>query len=425
MEAAAVSIEDSYRRCEQLARRSASSFYWAFWFLDREQRRSMYALYAFSRQTDDVVDGAATFTNGSAIHPATSTTASTASTSSLTSTASLASRPSLTTTATAADRVAYPVAGQVAGQAVGRLADSASLDRWRDAWHAALAGDYRDPLLPAVVDTVRRRRIPPRYLDALIAGVARDLRPEPFATRVELTDYCEKVASAVGICCLHIWLNQPEPAYEAARECGLAFQLTNILRDLREDAERGRLYLPLEELAEHQLAPGPVLAMLRGAPNHQHANHQHANNEHTHQQNANNEHPNHQHTHHQHANNKHADNEHANHEHDVRPRDDEALVALIQRQIAIAAKHYEAGWETRRFLSAGPGRAFALMFNTYRELLARIARHPRRVLVQAPRIGPARKLWLAARACWGSPPHADFQPAVPPHASPIPPVARP
>ncbi|MEY4179913.1 MAG: All-trans-phytoene synthase, partial [Planctomycetota bacterium] len=162
MEAAAVSIEDSYRRCEQLARRSASSFYWAFWFLDREQRRSMYALYAFSRQTDDVVDGAATFTNGSAIHPATSTTASTASTSSLTSTASLASRPSLTTTATAAYPVAYPVASQVASQAVGRLADSASLDRWRDAWHAALAGDYRDPLLPAVVDTVRRRRIPPR-----------------------------------------------------------------------------------------------------------------------------------------------------------------------------------------------------------------------------------------------------------------------
>lgn len=332
MEAAAVSIEDSYRKCEQLARRSASSFYWAFWFLDREQRRSMYALYAFARRTDDVVDDsrfalAASADNSLAAGPAVS-----------------ARLPSL-------------------GPSPGPMACGAALQRWRAAWQAALAGDFRDPLLPAVVDTVRRRGIPPRYLDALIAGVERDLRSELFANRAELSEYCEKVASAVGICCLHIWSDRPEPAYDAARECGLAFQLTNILRDLREDAGRGRLYLPLDELSEHQLAPGCVLAALRSESSSGAGNGAHC---------------------------------------------DEALVALLRRQVAIAAAHYEAGWETRRFLAPGPGRAFALMFNTYRELLDRIARDPRRALRRGTRLGAARKLWLAARACWSSPPRAHF-----------------
>lgn len=358
MEAAAVSIEDSYRMCEQLARRSASSFYWAFWFLDREQRRSMYALYAFARRTDDVVDDsrfalAATTENARAAGPAVSLT-----------------RPS---TGLLTAPSAGPMAGPSAGPSAGLMACGAALQRWRAAWQAALAGDFHDPLLPAVVDTVRRRGIPPRYLDALIAGVERDLRSELFATRAELSEYCEKVASAVGICCLHIWSDRPEPAYNAARECGLAFQLTNILRDLREDAGRGRLYLPLDELSEHQLAPGCVLAALRSASSGGAGTDA--------------------------AGNRAAGNG---------VPCDEALIALLRRQVAIAAAHYQAGWETRRFLAPGPGRAFALMFNTYRELLDRIARDPRRALLRGTRLGAARKLWLAARACWSSPPHAQF-----------------
>lgn len=335
MEAAAVSIEDSYRMCEQLARRSASSFYWAFWFLDREQRRSMYALYAFARRTDDVVDDGVD---------------------------------------DGVDESRFALAATTENdRAAGPSACGAALQRWRAAWQAALAGDFHDPLLPAVVDTVRRRGIPPRYLDALIAGVERDLRSELFATRAELSEYCEKVASAVGICCLHIWSDRPEPAYNAARECGLAFQLTNILRDLREDAGRGRLYLPLDELSEHQLAPGCVLAALRSAPSGGAGNDA--------------------------AGNRAAGNG---------VPCDEALITLLRRQVAIAAAHYQAGWETRRFLAPGPGRAFALMFNTYRELLDRIARDPRRALLRGTRLGAARKLWLAARACWSSPPHAQF-----------------
>jgi phytoene synthase len=326
LDAAALSIEDSYRQCEQLARRSASNFYWAFWLLDREQRRSMYALYAFSRRTDDVVDG--------------------------------------------------PVPLALAPTSVAAVE---SLAGWREAWHAALAGEYRDPLLPAVVDTVRRRGIPPRYLEAILDGVARDLRPEPFATRVELTEYCEKVASAVGICCLHIWTGRPEPAYDAARECGLAFQLTNILRDLREDAVRGRLYLPCDELAAHQLSPACVQATLQQATPQQAAV-------------------------------RNATLQQATLRNAADPPCEEALVAVLRRQIAIAAAHYEAGWETRRFLVGGPGRAFAMMFNTYRELLARIADDPRQLLVQGPRLGTACKLWLAARACFGSAPHAQFRP---------------
>ncbi len=362
MEAAAVSIEDSYRRCEQLARRSASNFYWAFWLLDRQQRRSMYALYAFARKTDDVVDGVATGATAAAavataiaIAPATQTAPATQ-----------AEPAAQTAPATQTEPAAQASgAAQTTGGTVTNTDSKSveSLNQWREAWHAALAGEYRDPLLPAVVDTVRRRGIPPRYLDALIAGVARDLRFEPFANRGELTDYCEKVASAVGICCMHIWSNRPEPAYEAARQCGLAFQMTNILRDLREDAERGRLYLPLDEMAEHRLAPGCVLAALQRA----------------------------------------STPSAANPGGDSQPSCEDSLITLLRRQIAIASDHYEAGWETRRFLAAGPARAFALMFTTYRELLDRIARDPRRVLVRGPRIGAARKLWLAARACWGSP----------------------
>ena len=98
------------------------------------------------------------------------------------------------------------------------------------------------------MDTVARYRIPIEYLTAVIDGVEMDLAGQRYETFEELEQYCERVASVVGLACIHIWGFRDERALEPARRCGVAFQLTNILRDLKEDAGRGRVYLPGEDL---------------------------------------------------------------------------------------------------------------------------------------------------------------------------------
>ena len=94
------------------------------------------------------------------------------------------------------------------------------------------------PLLPALSDAVRRFHIPPEHLLAVLDGVEMDLDGRRYETFDELAEYCHCVASAVGLACIHIWGFRGPEAFEPARQCGLAFQLTNILRDLREDAGR-------------------------------------------------------------------------------------------------------------------------------------------------------------------------------------------
>ncbi len=179
----------SYNHCRRMARRSASSFYYSFWLLPRAQRSAMHALYAFLRQTDDLGDS-----------------------------------------------------GEPVDVRRTKLAD------WRRSLQQALAGRFDDPLWPALVDAVERFRIPPEYLFDVIDGVEMDLVRSRWGTFAELTDYCEHVASAVGLACIHIWGFRDVAALEPARLCGIAFQLTNILRDLKEDAERDRVYLPQEDL---------------------------------------------------------------------------------------------------------------------------------------------------------------------------------
>jgi phytoene synthase len=194
----------SYRECSRLARRSASSFYWSFWLLPREKRLAMCALYAFSRRADDLADSE------------------------------------------------LPTDERRA-----RLAN------WRRQFEDALEGTFHDPLLPAVADTLERFEIPPRHLRAILDGVEMDLEPRRFETFGELRAYCLRVASAVGMACLHIWGFEGKVESDAALDCGVAFQMTNILRDLREDARRGRVYLPLEDLrrfgyGEQELLAGDV-----------------------------------------------------------------------------------------------------------------------------------------------------------------------
>jgi phytoene synthase len=179
----------SYAYCDRLARREAKNFYLAFHFLPRRQRLAMCALYAFLRITDDLAD-----------EPA-------------------------------------PTPER-----------RATLERWRQSWHAALAGDYRHPLHAAFHDTVTSHGIPPACLDAVQQGVEMDLDVVRYETFKDLYPYCYRVASAVGLACIHIWGFRGAEAPVHAEAAGIAFQMTNILRDLREDAERGRIYLPVEDL---------------------------------------------------------------------------------------------------------------------------------------------------------------------------------
>ena len=108
--------------------------------------------------------------------------------------------------------------------------------------------DHGRAILPALVDTVARFAIPPQYLFAVLDGVEMDLENRSYETFDELEKYCQRVASAVGLACIQIWGFRDQAALEPARKCGIAFQLTNILRDLGEDAARGRIYLPLADL---------------------------------------------------------------------------------------------------------------------------------------------------------------------------------
>lgn len=191
-----IALPDSYRYCAAVARREARNFYYAFLVMPREKRRAFCAIYAFLRRSDDISDD------------------------------------------------------------VIRVADCAErarlLEQWRARLAAALDGDYGDNLLlPAFHDTIRRYGIAPRYFFDLIEGARMDLAPAGFRAFEDLYLYCYRVAGVVGLISLHVFGFRPENSEEAMRRaesCGIAFQLTNILRDLREDAALGRLYLPEEDL---------------------------------------------------------------------------------------------------------------------------------------------------------------------------------
>ncbi len=192
MPGAEITLEQSQAHCRRVARRNARNFYYGFFPLSREQHNAICAVYAFARYSDDVTDDEAP---------------------------------------------------------KGSEARRRALDQWRGSLDAALAGGRPgSPILPALCDAIRRFTIPPRYLFELIEGVATDLEPPGYRTFDELYRYCYLVASTIGLICLHIFgFRSPEaPGY--AEKLGIAFQLTNILRDLREDAARGRLYLPEEDL---------------------------------------------------------------------------------------------------------------------------------------------------------------------------------
>lgn len=183
-------VRESYAYCERVARSKAKNFYYSFVLLKREQRLAMCAIYAFMRECDDLSD--------------------------------------------------EPGAGGRAG----------ALEAWRADMVSALAGrDGDHPLWPAFRDTVSKFGIPTAYLHEMIDGVTSDLTARRVETFDELYKYCYQVASVVGLTIIHIFGFEDPEAIRLAEKCGVAFQITNILRDVREDAGRGRVYLPAEDLA--------------------------------------------------------------------------------------------------------------------------------------------------------------------------------
>lgn len=193
--------------CGQIARAHARTFALASWLLPPPKRRAAFALYAFCRVADDMVDRAV------ATHD---------------------------------------------------LAVAQQLGRYRRQLDAALAGRPETPVFRELMRVVRAYDVPPVVLHELLAGVARDLLPARYATWSELARYCEGVASSVGEMCTWVFgvTGGPatrEAAVRHARTLGVAMQLTNILRDVGEDAARGRCYLPDEDLAAHGLTARDLL----------------------------------------------------------------------------------------------------------------------------------------------------------------------
>jgi phytoene synthase len=133
---------------------------------------------------------------------------------------------------------------------------AAAIGRWKQELEAALSGNLSGhELWPAFIDTVQRYRIPHEYFFEMIEGVSSDLEPRQIRTFAELYDYCYHVASVVGLTIIHIFGFDSPQALELAEKCGIAFQLSNIIRDVREDAEKNRVYLPEEDLTRFGVKP--------------------------------------------------------------------------------------------------------------------------------------------------------------------------
>lgn len=280
-------VSRSYTFCEALARRTAGNFYPAFRVLPTRQRQAMCALYAFLRIADDLSDEPAP------------------------------------------------------------LADKQhQLRRWRADFDRAWHGDFSHPIHAALHDTLLQHHIPRAYLDEALDGVEMDLLPAGYQTFAELRLYCHRVASVVGLACIHIWGFRGERAKEYAEQAGIAFQMTNILRDLGEDAARGRVYLPREDLERFGCDPATFATGQR----------------------------------------------------------DGGFRELMRFQVQRARQFYDAGWPLLELLPPAGRAVFLVMARTYRGLLDAIERRDYDVFSCRVSLSRWRKLLLVASVLpvrWG------------------------
>ena len=264
--------------CQQKAAQSGSSFYYSFLFLPPQRRRAITALYAFCREVDDVVD-------------------------------------ECTDTGVARTKLAW----------------------WRQELARLYAGEPQHPVARALAPAIQPFGIKHEYLAEIIAGMEMDLSQNRYLDFAALEQYCHRVAGVVGLLAASIFGYRDERTLAYAHTLGLAFQLTNIIRDVGEDSRKGRIYLPLSELQQFQVSAADIL--------------------------------------------------HA--------RQTENFVRLMAFQIERAERYYSLALEQLPQVDRKAQRPGLIMAAIYRTLLKEIAEDGCKVLSQRTALTPVRKLWIA------------------------------
>jgi len=266
--------------CQNKAARSGSSFYYSFLFLPEEQRLAITALYAFCREVDDVVDEC--------------------------------HEPDV-----ARRKLAW----------------------WREEIARVFAGNPSHPVGQALLPATERYNLPEEYFREIIDGMQMDLDYDAYPTFTELSLYCYRVASVVGLMAAEIFGYQDRQTTRYAHDLGMAFQLTNILRDVHEDALRGRVYIPMDEMRRFGVEPRELTL----------------------------------------------------------PQASDRLQALFEFQAQRARDYYQRAFDRLPEVDRHAQRSGIIMAAIYRTLLEEIAADGYRVLEQRTRLTPLRKLWIAWR----------------------------
>lgn len=276
----------AYIHCRKIARAAARNFYYGFVLLPDEKRDALCALYAFMRHADDISD--------------------------------------------------EPGALEAKRKGLAEL---------RAEMEIALGGGAtNDPVWTALRDTVQRFKIPACYLHDLIAGAEMDLTISTYETFEDLRKYCYHVAGAVGLCCLYVFGFSDRQCPELAEKMGIAFQLTNILRDLRADYAAGRTYIPREDFAKFGV---DTREFKDGKPS-------------------------------------------------------QNCIAMIEYEAARAREFYREGWKLLPLVSADSRAALWAMARIYSGVLEKIEERGADVLSEKPaRMTTAEKVWVLARARMG------------------------
>jgi phytoene synthase len=314
--AAPESTADAYSHCASITRARAANFYYGIRLLPHDRRRGMCAVYAFARRIDDIGDGT------------------------------------------------LPPDEKL------RLldAEAQTLKKLEVAERPVLWSS--DPVMLALADTYERFSVAPGALGELIEGVRMDVNGVSYERFEDLVLYCRRVAGAIGRVCLPIFGAHDDgstvgPEAEAlADDLGVAMQLTNILRDVREDAENGRVYLPADDLRRFGLraedeatAPAALASLLRGAP--------------------------------------------SSHAHAVEGADVERLYSLMRFQADRAHEWFQRGMELAPLLDRRSAACLQAMAGIYRRLLSRIQAHPERALAERISLPAPEKAWVAVRSMLG------------------------
>jgi 15-cis-phytoene synthase len=266
--------------CEEKAARSGSSFYYSFLFLPPDKRRAITALYAFCREVDDVVDEC--------------------------------SDPGIA---------------------------SAKLAWWREEIGSAFGGEPQHPVSRALAPAVARFKLSLAQFHEIIDGMEMDLAQNRYPDFESLRLYCHRVAGVVGLLSAEIFGYRYGGTLDYAHELGLAFQLTNVVRDVGEDARRGRIYLPVDEIERFGIAPSDIL---------------------------------------------------------LRRRSD-GFIELMKFQIARARDCYARAFEHLPAEDRASQRPGLMMAAIYRALLDEIERDGCQVLTQRVSLTPLRKFWIASK----------------------------